>query len=157
MMSELDVRIVELEPMRVASAHGFGKSPEEQAWTKLIAWAQGKGLLDDLATRRFYGFNDPDPSPGSPNYGYEQWMTVGPDVASEGEVEIKTVPGGLYAVARCTLGTIGEVWKRLVTWREDSTYNPAAHQWLEEALTPPVDLQIGSPDAVLDLHLPIAR
>jgi hypothetical protein len=30
-MSELDVWIVEMEPMRAASAHGFGTSPEEDS------------------------------------------------------------------------------------------------------------------------------
>jgi hypothetical protein len=42
-MSELEIRIVELEPMRVASVYGFGESPELQAWEKLIAWAGPKG------------------------------------------------------------------------------------------------------------------
>ena len=35
-MSELQVRIVELDPMYVASVHGFGASPEEIAWQKLV-------------------------------------------------------------------------------------------------------------------------
>ena len=43
-MSELEVRIVTLEPMRVASAHGFGEQPEEQAWTPrfgvIVFWAK---------------------------------------------------------------------------------------------------------------------
>ena len=68
-MTELDVRIVTLEPMRVASAHAYSASPEGEAWDKLIAWARPKGLLDDPQVHRIYGFNSPDPSPGSPNYG----------------------------------------------------------------------------------------
>ena len=36
-MSELEVRIVYLEPMRVATFHGFGASPELLAWEKLSA------------------------------------------------------------------------------------------------------------------------
>jgi hypothetical protein len=87
-MSELQVRIVQLEPMRVASALGYGESPEPQAWEKILAFAEAKGL--DPGEARFFGFNNPSPSPGSPNYGYEQWMTVGPDV--EGEEEITIVP-----------------------------------------------------------------
>ena len=83
-MGELDVRIVKLEPMRVASAYGFGTSPEEEAWGKLLAWARAKDLLNEDV--RFFGFNNPNPSPGSPNYGYEQWMTVGQDVEPEGRV-----------------------------------------------------------------------
>ena len=94
--------------------------------------------------------------PGSPNYGYEQWITVDPGAAPAGEIEIKMFPGGRYAVARCTLGSIGEVWQQLATWREDSPYREASHQWLEEALSSLADLESGSPDIVLDLYLPIA-
>jgi hypothetical protein len=107
-MSDLDVRIVEMEPIRVASALGFGETPELLAWNKILAYAKAKGL--DTAAARFFGFNNPDPSPGSPNYGYEQWMTVGPGVEGEGEVTIKEIPARRYAVAHCEgLSTIGQV------------------------------------------------
>ena len=70
-MEPIEVHIVQLAPMRVASAHGFGASPETLAWDKLTTWAKERGLWQDAAPRRFFGFNNPDPSPGSPNYGYE--------------------------------------------------------------------------------------
>jgi DNA gyrase inhibitor GyrI len=152
-MSELQVRIVRLEPMRMASAHGFGASPEEQAFEKIGAYAKGQGL--DLGAVRSFGFNNPDPSPSSPNYGYDVWITVGPDVEGEGEVEIKEFPGGLYAVARCKgVTNIGEVWRRLVTWCEDSHYRKAHHQWLEELLTP---ADVPHDEYVFDLYLPVAE
>lgn len=150
-MSELDVRIVKLEPMRVASAYGFGASPEEKAWDNLLTWARAKGFLKEGA--RFFGFNNPNPSPGSPNYGYEQWMTVGPEVQPEGAVRIVDFYGGLYAVARCKLPHIGEAWRQLVEWCEDS-----GHTWimtiqcLEESITPP---DTPFDDVVMDLYLPI--
>jgi DNA gyrase inhibitor GyrI len=152
-MTDLEVRIVTLEPMRVASAHGFGPSPEEIAWDKILTFARSKGLLDDLKAHRFFGFNNPSPSPGSPNYGYEQWITVGPEVEPEGDVTVKAFLGGLYAVARCEgLSHIGEVWDELCCWREDSQYRAAHHHWLEECLTSP-----GTPleEMILDLYLPI--
>lgn len=118
---KLDVRIVQLEPLRVASALGFGPSPEAIAWEKILGWARQNGLLPEGdATQpetsgvRFFGFNNPSPSPGSPNYGYEQWMTVGPDVVGSGEIPIKEFPGGLYAVTRCELRNIEATWKALV-------------------------------------------
>lgn len=154
-MSGLQVRIVKLEPVRVASVHGFGESPEHQAWEKLIAWARPKGLLDDLEKHRIFGFNNPDPSPGSPNYGYEFWIVVDPDVEPEGDVRIVDFGGGLYAVARCEgLGNIGQVWKGLVAWREDSKYRGGSHQWLEEHIGP-VDAPQDEDALVLDLYLPI--
>jgi hypothetical protein len=108
-MNEFKVRLVKLEPLRVASVHGFGQSPEDEAWQKLMAWAKPKGYLDDKEHHRIFGFNNPNPSPGSPNYGYEFWMVVGPEVQPEGEVEIKEFPGGLYAVARCDVQ--GDPWR----------------------------------------------
>jgi len=154
-MSDFQVQIVEMEPMRVAAALGFGTGPEVQAWEKILAFAESKGL--DRETARFFGFNNPNPSPGSPNYGYEQWMTVGPDVEGEGEVTIKEIPARRYAVARCDgLDTIGRVWGQLVTWFEDSPYKkpPHWHQCLEELLVPP---EVPFEEYVFDLYLPIAE
>jgi DNA gyrase inhibitor GyrI len=157
-MSELDVRIVKLAPMRAISAWGFGPSPEEGAWNKLTAWAKPRGLMDDLEVNRIFGFNNPDPSPGSPNYGYELWIEVGPDVEPEGDLRVVGFDGGLYAVTLCEvpegqLEVIGQVWKKLVTWREDSKYHCGSHQWLEKSVSP------GSPGLAfaLDLYLPIAE
>jgi DNA gyrase inhibitor GyrI len=157
-MSEFPVRIVKLEPLRVASVHGFGPSPEEEAWQKLVAWAKPKGYLDDKEHHRIFGFNNPDPSPGSPNYGYEFWMVVGAEVQPEAGVEIKDFPGGLYAAAHCAVQgepwrTIPAAWKKLVLWRENSQYQCASHQWLEEHLEEEGMSEVGFN---LDLYLPIA-
>lgn len=157
--TDLDVRIVTLEPMRVAWALGFGTEPEQQAWDKLLPWAGDHGLLDAGDGPRLYGFNHPDPSPGSPNYGYEVWVKVGHDVTSDdAEIGIKDVPGGLYAVTRCDVpkgdfDVIGTTWKRLVAWRERSPYRCAEHQWLEESVLD-ADPEL---EFTLDLMLPIAE
>jgi AraC family transcriptional regulator len=150
-MSELNVKIVKLEPMQVISMYGFGQGPEGQAWDKLRAWLEQKGMMADLKAHRFFGFNNPNPAPGSPNYGYEQWMTVGPEVVPEGDVRVKDFGGGLYAMTRCKLPVITETWKKLVIWREGSAYRPATHQWLEECLTPFVPDE----DIEFDIYLPI--
>ena len=63
--------------------------------------------------------------------------------------------GGLYAVVRCeSLVVIGERWKQLVAWREDSVYHLAHHQWLEELLSPP---ETPYDQYIFDLYLPIAE
>jgi DNA gyrase inhibitor GyrI len=165
-MEELKVEIVYLEPMRVAIVLGYGQQPEEEAWEKIFTFARENGLLADLTKVRFFGFNNPDPSPGSPHYGYEQWMTIGAEVEVKGDVEIKDFSGGLYAVTRCTLHDIGEKWKQLVGWWEASTYDRGKHQHLEECLTPDVLLDSEGVSAsdqsfwdkmVLDLYLPISE
>lgn len=155
-MSDLDVRIIKLEPMRVATFLGFGESPENQAFAQLFEWARPKGLLDDIENHRVFGFNNPSPSPGSPNYGYEVWMVIDDEVSLGEDVKTKTFQGGLYAVTNCVVPkgqfeVITETWKKLVAWREDSKYRCGHHQCLEESL--PIEL----PDTefVLDLYLPI--
>ena len=92
-MNTLDVRIVTLAPMRVASFYGFGPSPEFVAWEKLMAWSRPKGMLDGPTQARIFGFNNPNPSAGSPNYGYEFWIEVDPEVTvdAEDEAEVKIV------------------------------------------------------------------
>ena len=134
-MSETNVRIVKLEPLRVAASLGFGAGPEPIAWQKLFDWIKRQGITD-LKAHRFFGFNNPDPSPGSPNYGYEQWITVGPEVEPAGDVKIKDFSGGLYAVMHCKGIPNPGIWGQLVAWREHSAYRCAEHQWLEECLTP---------------------
>jgi len=155
-MSTIDVRIVRLEPQRVAVSYGFGSAPESIAWKKMIAFVKARGLDKDGKHHRYLGFNNPDPSPASPNYGYEQWITVDPDMQPEGEIKIKEFGGGLYAVTRCQLKNIFQTWQQLAAWREKSQYEYGPHQWLEEALQPPLDGQI-SEEMELDLYLPIAE
>ena len=138
-MDNPDVRIVRLEPMRVASFLGYGPSPEQEAFDKLYAWARPRGLLDDRAAHRLFGFDNPPPSAGSPNYGYETWIVVDPDTPPEDGVRIVDVPGGLYAVTRCVVpkgffDAIGRAWRKLVAWREDSPYKCGGRQCLEESL-----------------------
>ncbi len=161
-MNDLEVKIVKLDRMRVAVTHGFGEGPEGIAWEKLRTFMDAQGMLGEIDAHRYFGFNNPSPSPASPNYGYEQWVTVGPQVQAEGEAQIKDFPGGLYAVTRCNLTNIERQWKRLVAWREDSRYRMAHHQWLEESLTPERGLNMAEaefiPEAhVLDLYLPISE
>jgi hypothetical protein len=90
-----EIRRVTLPAMRMASVHGFGQGPELRAWEKLEAWAGPKGYLDDREAHPIFGFNNPNPSPGSPNYGYEFWMKVGPEEEPEGDVRIVDFDGGL--------------------------------------------------------------
>jgi DNA gyrase inhibitor GyrI len=154
-MSEMEVRIVRLEPMRVAAVLGFGAGPEGLAWDKMSAWLKASHLLEDGKGHRFFGFNNPSPSAGSLNYGYEVWATVDESVQPEGEVTVKDFPGGLYAVTRCKgVDSIFPTWQQFVRWREASRYQGANHQWLEEHFGA---LDMPPEELVLDLYLPVAE
>lgn len=153
------VRIKKLEPFRAASFHAYGTQPEIEALAKLENWAKSKGFTGEPARNRVFGFNNPSPSPGTPNYGYEVWMVIGQEVQPEGDVEIINFPGGLYGVLFWDghgdpNESIPLAWKELVLWREQSPYQSANHQWLEEHLKPGEDSQV---EFTLDLYLPIAE
>lgn len=151
-MSEPVVKIVKLEAQRVICFNGFGESPEGQALQKLLDWAGENGK-----TGRVFGYNNPNPAAGSPNYGYDVWMTVADDVQAQGEARLIDFPGGLYAVTRCVVSRpwedIPAAWQALVKWVEASSYRQASHQWLEEHLDP--QNAAGSENFTLDLYLPV--
>jgi DNA gyrase inhibitor GyrI len=156
-MEELEVRIVTLPPMRVACFNGFGPSPEGQAIEKMKAWASSQHLSEKPC--RMFGYNNPDPTPGSPNYGYDVWVTVDELVKMENEVHTIMFPGGLYAVTRCAVKNPGEdiplTWQKLVRWMQGSQYHHGLHQWLEEHIGPLAEMGDDQP-FTLDLHLPIS-
>jgi effector-binding domain-containing protein len=134
-MVQRRVEIVDLPAMRVASVLGFGAEPETQAWKMIQSFAKEAGI--DLGAEKHYtyGFNNPNPSPGSKNYGYEIWLPVDSSVEAVEPVRIKQFPGGKHATTQFTgLSNIGRVWKELVAWIEDSpyTFGPNCSQCLEK-------------------------
>jgi AraC family transcriptional regulator len=153
-VKKMDVKIVKLEPMKVASFHALGESPEQAAWDKLIAWARPLGILHNPENRLF-GFNNPNPSPGKKEYGYEAWIRVADDFEDE-NVTIKDFPGGDYAVARVEVPkgkfeVITERWMELVRWQKKSGCSCADNICLEESIrTDRKDLEF-----ILDLYHPI--
>jgi len=161
-LRKFEVKIVKLEPMRVASARAISTTPEHDAWEKMRSWAEPRGLLEDIDKHPVFGFNSPDPSPGRKEYGYEFWIRVEPDTQPTGDVEIKKSKGGLYAVTTCKLkeeleseffkkeGYL-ESWKNIVDWVKSSKYKMGKHQCLEKAHEPgPSDEEL-----ILDLYCPI--
>jgi len=156
-MSDLKVRLVRLEPMRVACFRAVGANPERDAWEKLRSWAAPKGLLNNMGKHSIFGFNNPNPSKDRPEYGYEFWISVGPAVAGEREIEVKDFSGGLYAVASCRLqgdpeGSVPQVWRSLWDWVQASgKYKWRKTHELEQCGNPEADVK----DIELDLYLPI--
>ena len=136
-MSKQSIQIVKLAPLRVASAWAFGPQPEPQAWQILEAWAQARHLLHEGA--HIFGFNNPNPAPGSPNYGYEYWLEVEAEVepAAGDNVRIVDFTGGLYAVLEVDVSgdlnvTIPAAWQELDRQVAESAYHAGTHQWLEQ-------------------------
>ncbi|RDE17630.1 MAG: hypothetical protein C4K49_01645 [Candidatus Thorarchaeota archaeon] len=155
-MKELQVRIVKLKPMRVASVRVVSETPERDAWGRMKAWAEPRGLLANIQEHPVFGFNNPDPSPDRKDYGYEFWVPIGKDTKVEGEVEAKDFRGGLYAVTtcdvrECKLEGIPHAWGMLAKWVESSKYKFGKHQMLEGIHNP----DASESELVLDLYCPI--
>ena len=132
------VREIEIPDMTVVRAYGFGDSPELSAsdlmrrFLTTVGWGAG-----ELSGRRHFGFNNPDPSEGSPNYGYEMWLTVDddfrlPDVSPEG-ISVKRHEGGLFAGLQIRGIPDPTKWHEVVLWLNGSRYRyDQSRQWLEE-------------------------
>ncbi len=139
MMPDLEVEFVDLEPMHVVAATGYGADPEYQAWDAIQEFARDRQIELWDSTHRFFGFNNPDPEPASSEYGYEQWMTVPAGVDAEPPLEIKDTDGGRYAaLAIHGLDSIGEAWQYLADWCASQGYetDQTREVCLEELLTP---------------------
>ncbi len=151
-MTDLPVRIVELEPMSLICFNGFGEEPETQALSMLKQWADAHGRAG-----RIFGYNNPNPSEGSPNYGYDACMVVDKDTQPEGDARIHHMEGGTYAVLHCPVRNPWEdipgAWQSLVQWMDENDYSMGESQCLEEHLDP----SEFSADVLfeLNLYLPI--
>ena len=155
-MGNLNVRVERLEPMRVAAVRRISETPERDAWEQLRSWAESNGLLAHPERHPVFGFNNPPPSKGRKEYGYEMWMRVDPGVSGGERIEPKNFPGGLYAVTSCKLvgdpqGTVAEVWHKLLKWIRDNNYRWRKTHELERIHNPLAPEQ----EIILDLYLPI--
>jgi AraC family transcriptional regulator len=158
-MENQDIRIVNLPAMKVVSFYAFSSGPETEAWEKMVVWAKAHSYWHETPATRIFGFNNPDPSAGSPNYGYEFWLTIDPDVQSDHQTTVKEFSGGMYGVLRCDVPSnpweiIPASWGILVKWLESSHYKHGNHQWLEEHLSRSETIDQGF---ILDLYIPIVE
>ena len=137
-MSEKSVRVLDLPGCRVVSVYAFGEEPESKSHEVMHAFFGAVGWdEEEMSRHRIFGFNNPDPSPGSERYGYEHWITIDdsfvlpPDVPAG--ISIKEMEGGLYASLE-SRGIPNPVkWGGVVKWINGSEYQyDGSRQWLEE-------------------------
>jgi len=94
----MEIRIDNIEPMRVASVRHVGPYEEcEPAWQKLCAWAGPRGLFGPGTKMIGISYDDPEVTPPE-KIRYDACITVDDAIESEGEVIIRMIPGGDYAV-----------------------------------------------------------
>jgi len=152
--NELDVQFIRLLPMRVVSFHAVSETPENDAWKKLREWAEPKEYFDDLDKNPIYGFNNPDPSPGKKEYGYEFWLVVDSDFTSD-EVTVKDVPESFNVVTRCNVEDpardIGEAWKKILQWIKKHKIKMAGRCGIEKVIVP----SHSGEGFILDIYIPV--
>ncbi len=138
-----DIKVLKnLEPVRVAYYCYYGREPENGAFSVMSDWLRRSGMSFEKDKLRIFGFNNPDPSSGQAEYGYEVWVTIADNIeVNDSLVKTKMVDGGLYAVCgvRNLVGggdgaEISTTWQRFSQWISESKYVIADHQWLEEHL-----------------------
>lgn len=151
-LSDHDVRIIELKPMKVAWCQIESTSPEKDAWDIMLKWVEEKGLCD-ISTTRYFGFNNPSPTKENQLYGYEVWVTVPDGTEGSDKIKVKDFAGGLYAVTNTFLYDIGERWGKLNNWVSESDFEGGKHQWLEESIAP--SRMWHHKNTQLDLYFPI--
>lgn len=152
----LEVKIVKLKAMYAATFYGFGESPEQIAWDKLMAWAKPKGLLDDLKAHPIYGYNNPPPSDKGTKYGYMLWIKVEPETEPEDDMRVELFYGGVYAVTKCTLDNIRQTWMELYKWAEENGHKHSYTPGLEKTLDS-IENMTDPSKFMMELYLPTAK
>ena len=156
-MQNIAVRLVDLHPMHVVAANGYGQYPETEAWDLILDFTKQRRIDPWDRRHRFFGFNNPDPSPETPEYGYEQWMTIDTGTAVEDPLHVRDFTGGRYATVHIHgLDSIGDAWQHLVGWCAENGYTIATDRepCLEE-LHSPIDMP--TEDWDMDLSLAVDK
>lgn len=94
----MDIEIRELDPLRVAYVRHIGPYQEcGPAWTKLIAWAQPRGMLAGDPICLGVGHDDPAVTEPS-RIRYDACIVVPDGLAVDGGMGVQVLPGGEHAV-----------------------------------------------------------
>jgi len=131
-MAELDVRIITLDPFIAVSFHGYGASPEIEAWTKTNAWLAESRLLE--VKRTDVSGSIIPAHRADATIRYDVWVTVDDEFQPTGEVKMAACSGGrtrspAYRSRKyqCTLADS--------PLPEKSYFNRPQPQWLKSSLT----------------------
>jgi DNA gyrase inhibitor GyrI len=155
-IDKMNVQIVTLGPMRVASIYAFGIDPRKDAFEKLLDWAGPQDFLNRKNEHPIFGFNNPGPRSGNARFGYELWMKVGAEIEQKGDLRIIEFNGGSYAVTRCKTSeekyeNMTTTWTNLAEWCKNNNYKSGYHQALEKFVT----RGDKTDELILDLYYPV--
>ncbi|NHJ05588.1 MAG: ArsR family transcriptional regulator [Candidatus Heimdallarchaeota archaeon] len=119
----LRVHYETLPPMRVACFHVISKTPENDASKKMSKWMKENNIFFDSEKHPTFGFDNPRPTQGKEEYGYEFWLKVEDDFEPKDDVKLKDIPSFYYVVTTCwRLTDIGRDWMHLDRWIREHDY-----------------------------------
>ena len=118
------VRVIQIPPLTVASAHFIGENPEETAGDMVSKFAKDVNLYEIKPDSRAFGFNNPSPSDDGKPYGYEFFATIPDDLDVPAPLVKKKFKGGIYAVHTIEFPNFHE-WDYLNDWvHNNNKYAP---------------------------------
>lgn len=114
------LRIVTLPAMRVAVCNVISESPEDEALSKVLEWAENENIM---GTARIFGFNTTSYTKESTKYGWAACVTIPEEVRLPEYLEEKRLPGGLYASVNST-NEVYDSWQILMRLlKENNEYD----------------------------------
>jgi len=122
MSDNIIVNLKKMNSMRAAFFYSLSNTPEIDAWSKAESWAKEKEMLQEYLSIRIFGRNIyPTENPEPHRYGI--YVTIPPDTKVEGEISVRSIPKGLYAVVKCNgVEEMSTKWPKLWKWVENSEY-----------------------------------
>lgn len=151
------VEVKDLPELTVAYARHVGPFDEiPEAFERLARWAGPRGLLAAPGARTLAIYHDsPETTPAS-RLRSSAALPVPPGTEVAGDINLMTVPGGRFAVARFEIlpDQFGEAWDALMSqWFPSSGYQPDDRMCYEAYIATPGDRADGK--FVIDICEPV--
>ena len=154
------VRIVELEPMTIAYTHspkGYRQEGINEAWRKLMPYYAAH--TPQKVEEACLGLSWDDPKVVEVDRcRYEAAMAVDVGTEPEGEVGVRRLPGGTYAVYRYTgpYAGLSETYDRLIKgWLVNSGHQMRDEPSLEFYRSDPKT--VPPEELITDIYLPVEK
>jgi AraC family transcriptional regulator len=154
----MEVKIVDCKPIQVAFVRHVGPYANvHKAWSTVCSWAGKRGLLGPETQALGVSYDDPTITPPE-KLRYEACITLAQAVEAEGEIGVRTIPGGLYAVCRHK-GSYAKL---------SQTFAMFYGQWLPSSgytcrNLPPYELYVNDPEKtpeaelLTDIYVPVEK
>ncbi|MFW5739590.1 MAG: AraC family transcriptional regulator [Myxococcota bacterium] len=137
----MNIEMKELPELHVAYIRHHGPYQEVgEAFGKLMRWAGAHGLLQRPDVQPLGVYHDNPDITEEDKLRADACVTVPSGTQATGEVGLRTIPGGLFAVAHFEIdkSEFGDAWNQLMgEWLPDSGYEPDDRPCYERYLNDP--------------------